>query len=616
MLLVPLLLIAGCSGCGDSSTSTFPGEPGGMGAGERAPDALLNNAMDNLRRLEEFASGEMLQQIIGQLNQWAQAQKPPADWRLDPLVATLPPAAAELPAVKGLDQLRFPLSDASVLQEIVWLHAVSGWARGEKLDELDRAKRLFDWTVRNIQLEIIPDDQAGQRVGQMPWETLLLGRGTWEERAWVFILLARQQHLDAALLVAGAPDDPQGQPARLWLGVLSDRKIYLFDPELGLPIPAPDGIRLQAAGPLDIQPATLAQVADDDALLRRLDLDQGRPYPVSSADLGRVVALIEASPVYLSRRMKLIESRLKGKQRKMVLTTDATAEAERWKAAAGIADAQLWMLPYRTLYEHTQLSPQQAEQRVARLLPQFFASYTTPPGSEESAEAAARHLNPFSPLHKTPLRSGAMIAPLYRGRVLHLKLELIKGKLVGQQEATKFYQEARPSDRQLANLEENYYKTALKAVQSLPAVDRKAARQKLKQAAAQWARIQAPLLRRASQDASYWLGLISFELGLVDSQRHDDETALRHCAVAIDYFRTRTLAASPDGPWTHGAHYNLARCYEATRQYDDAVAEYAADMRSPSYFGNLLRARWLDELRRKSKPKEPDAKTEKPAPAE
>ena len=64
------------------------------------------------------------------------------------------------------------------------------------IDDLERAKNLFDWTVRNIQLE--PDDP--NRIPQFPWETLLFGRGTATERAWVFILLLRQLDIDAAVL--------------------------------------------------------------------------------------------------------------------------------------------------------------------------------------------------------------------------------------------------------------------------------------------------------------------------------------------------------------------------------------------------------------------------------
>ena len=61
-----------------------------------------------------------------------------------------------------------------------------------------------------------------------------------------------------------------------------------------------------------------------------------------------LAALLEASPAYLARRMKMLESRLTA-ARKMALTTSPAPCAKRWKAAAGVADCRLWSLPYETL---------------------------------------------------------------------------------------------------------------------------------------------------------------------------------------------------------------------------------------------------------------------------
>jgi hypothetical protein len=59
----------------------------------------------------------------------------------------------------------------------------------------------------------------------------------------------------------------------------------------------------------------------------------------------------------------------------------------------------------------------------------------------------------------------------------------------------------------------------------------------------------AAALRFAQRNARYWLGLITFEEG--------------DYPVALHHFDARTLKAAPDGPWTHGARYNLARTHEA-----------------------------------------------------
>ena len=133
-------------------------------------------------------------------------------------------------------------------------------------DDRFRAARLFDWTVRNIQLE--RDESPRQRVPRQPWQVLLLGRGTAIERAWVFMLLARQQQLDVVLLAT--PDRQTAGQWHLWLPAqLVEGQLYLFDTELGLAVPGPKGHGV----------ATLEQAASDGSLLRRLDA-ANRPYPV------------------------------------------------------------------------------------------------------------------------------------------------------------------------------------------------------------------------------------------------------------------------------------------------------------------------------------------------
>ncbi len=185
--------------------------------------------------------------------------------------------------------------------------------------------------------------------------------------------------------------------------------MYLFDPLLGLPIPAPNGIQHDKSGELTIRPATLAEVRADGKLLERMNLDETRVYGVKPSELARVRVLLEGSPQYLACRMKMLEARLSGEQ-KMVLSASPSAEARRWKAVAGLADARLWLHPYQTLLRRSALDRRQVSARLASLL-QF---YIVPS------------------------------APLFRGRVLYLK-----GKLVGDGSAMQHFQKARPSNAEL-----------------------------------------------------------------------------------------------------------------------------------------------------------------------
>jgi tetratricopeptide (TPR) repeat protein len=455
----------------------------------------------------------MLQRTLDRLDQWARQQKPIANWKPDPMLATLPTALAELPAVKDLGKPQFALADGLALQEAIWFRDAANWAKGDDVDDLARSKDLFDWTVRNIQIE--PDrgsSPESEHVLQAPWETLLLGRGTAWERAWIFILLARQQGIDAVVL--GLPDANAPAPDKVkpWaVAVLSGGELYLFDPVLGLPIARPGGIQLNDQGQLDIAPATLSQLAADEKLLKQLDVDAKHPYPVSSADLQKAVALLEASPAYLQQKMAMIEARLVGAE-KLVLTAAPSAQAERLKAAKQIQSVRLWTLPYEQLAQRRRLGD-----RADRWQQTVFL----------------------------PFQAGQGPA-LWKGRVLHLK-----GIFTGDSNAVMYYQMARPSDRELADA-------------NLP-------------------RPMLDVYLRAKLAASYWLGLIAQAQGNYRS--------------AIDYLSNRTLLlALNNGPWTDGAHYNLARVYEAQHNYAKAVQTYRIETRTPASHGNLLRARWLESL--------------------
>jgi len=328
ILLLSVACTAGCSESAPKASSHQRADE--SRANEKWQNELFKYAIDNLDRLEEFNSAEMLRQIIDRLNQWIQVQKRPGDWHLDTMVATIPEPFARLPLVKHLSEMEYFDYDGQALQENIWLRNLSNWARGDQLDELARAKKMFDWVVRNIQLDS-ESTSSQTRPRQLPWETLLFAHGTAAERAWLFILMARQQGIDAAILAIPNTDDKTKNKFGEWLvAVLVDGKLYLFDMLLGLPIPAPDGISLTISGELDIKPATLAQVTQDDTLLRQLELDEKPESEAKPTDLKDTVALIEASPTYLALRMKMIESRLTGDQ-KMTLSTAASAQAKRFK---------------------------------------------------------------------------------------------------------------------------------------------------------------------------------------------------------------------------------------------------------------------------------------------
>jgi len=557
-LLVLSVVLPFGSGCRPPSSSSRPRSSGGPEAERAQQQEMFQYATRPFFYYWEYDRPEIFQQAVDRLDQWAREQEPP-DWELDPMVATLPGPLSEIFETLKVDQIEFPRSDSLALKEAVWLRDVSNWARGDAVEELDQAKRLFDWTVRNIQVSPVPAAEgAGARgiVFQEPWETLLLGRGTATDRAWLFILLARQQRIDAALVALTNPADPAARRVRPWaVAVLSQGQLYLFDANLGLPIPAADGIQRGPAGELDVRPATLAEVAADASLLERLDAGSEFRYPVQSTDVQRVVILLEASPTYLAKRMKLVEDHLVGDEQ-LVLTTDPSAQAERFKACSHVIDVRLWELPYRTIGQKRELGEERDKWQELQMIP-FKMPFDVSPvararspevdglawGTVQGREAAQEAERAAQEAGQADDGQAPIWAPaLRRARLLH-----IKGELTGEKAAGFYYTKARIPDRDL----------------NAPQVPRQA------KVALTWAKT----------NASYWLGLIAAHQGSAEA--------------AVDWLETRTLEAIPDGPWTSGARYNLGRVYESEGQIDKAVESYRLNSDAPDRHGNLLRALWL-----------------------
>jgi hypothetical protein len=504
---------------------------------------LFQIAIRNLNQLEDFNGSEMLKPALDRLNHWAGHQKPLPGWKPDPMLQTLPAPLRELAVVKALDTQEFrlesPPGDGWTLQEAIWLRDLSGWARGNSFDPLEQAKRLVDWTVRNVQLE--PEHTAAGMPGvaiQRPWETLLLGRGSAVDRVWVFLLLARQQRLDAAALAVGDPKDPEKQQVLPGLVVVLHKgQLYLFDLGLGVPIPGPKGLTRDARGQLDIRPATLAEVIADDGLLRQLDAGPELTYPLKSSQLKKVTILLEASPASLSQRMKLLESRLVGADARRI-TADPGAQARSFRKCSQVADVRLWQVPYLTILEEMQNRQARGQWQAMMLVP-FMAEFRDPASLQRKRETD-------DPEADSRGRSSGPVAALWKGRIYHLK-----GRLTGSPNAVECYQLARASQYDLST-----------------------AKSREVLARFVWAKL----------DASYWLGLVA---AVQDNP-----------PSAEDYFLNRTMKAMPGSFWTRGAIYNLGRVYEAWGKPQKAIECYRTEVQreAPDRPGNLLRARWLESV--------------------
>ena len=307
-----------------------------------------------------------------------------------------------------------------------------------------------------------------------------------------------------------------------------DKQLFLFDTELGLPIPGPGGVGI----------ATLAQVIADPQLLESLDVGDKYRYRVRRADLDKVVALLDASTEYLSQRMRLVEQNLDAADQ-MVLSVSTADLTQTLEGCQGVTDVRLWALPLETdMYQRTRMMMMAANQQMQW---QEFLDHGVLQG----------------------------LSTVARGRRQHLLGKFEKqGDKLG---ATAYYLAARMSDAQIADMKTNRdLQKSLGLEKTLGMLDRE-----WEQRLQQVQRLQV----ESKQHAAYWLGLTHLE-------EKDYE-------VAANWLKVRTLDSDPEGPWTAGARYNLARCYEALGRLDEARQLYLID-ESPQRHGCLLRARQLE----------------------
>ncbi len=461
-----------------------------------------------------------LLQLLERANQWLRNLKEEnGAWDPEPLVSGLSVELREAKPLKAflsdtaLQSGPFDDTEGRQLQQAIWLRDISNWAKGEAFSPVEVAETLFDWTVRNIQLDS-PDELGGVPTGDVstgyvhqPWQALMYGHGSAEQRAWVFAELCRQQQLDVVMLATG---DQWWLPA-----LLHDGQLVLFDTRLALPIPGKEPGTV----------ATLTEVIADPTLLSDLDVGDEFKYGTITEDLQQVTAWLVASPLQLSKRALLLEQAFEGDDF-VVFSASTRRVAEAAEKLSGVSNVQLWSFPFESVLAERAMSPAQRLRAGQRF------------------------------------RVFAQRPRLWKARVLHFQgtkevpIEDRNDPLaqpdLGHQQATALYQNPRirPPNVLLEKVELS----------------------------------KRAIYETAKGDASYWLGLLSYDLGKYK--------------VAEDWFAKRTLAAKPDGPWMAGARYNLARTHEALGDLEAAIKLLEAD-ESQQRHGNLLRAQELKKVKSK-----------------
>jgi hypothetical protein len=561
--LLLLLLTIGCTGRPHHATNSQVIEE------VQQTRSGLDQAYDMLARIEQFERGPAVANVMASLTNHLSEQKPIAGWKPDPLVSSLPRSIRELPPVEQLDRLEVAGTDATYIEEAILAQRIGQWVVQKELpadtkkwlagqeqtlgpetaQDLGAALLLFDWTIRNVQLDRLmptPKDVVGP-IGQggknlpaalrgipgpgytaAPWFVAMSGHGDAWQRGRLFIQLARQQGMDAIMLgVADASDTSKATP---WAcGVLLGDQIYLFDPAIGLPIPDSTGDGV----------ATLAQVSKEPQLLRSLDVDDEHQYPLDEKQVKSVFALIDAPLEALSERMQILQEGLAG-ERQLKLALQPSQLAARLRKLPGLTSVTLWVVPFEaTLFEAAfqQLPQFDPQLRQAMFEERMFLEQRT-----GQSQARYRHL---------------------RGQFMNT---------ADEQGAKALYVEARVPDEVIEALA-----TDADIQKQFGLYEEIKLRSNPEQRAAFVQSYQARL-RRSKQDCSYWLGLAHYETG-------DYETA-------VNWLDQRTLKAGEDNWWRPGARYNLGRTYEKLAAPALAQEQYLT-IEEPGELGALIRAKRL-----------------------
>jgi hypothetical protein len=196
---------------------------------------------------------------------------------------------------------------------------------------LDQAMRAFAWVMREVRLH--PEEGEASP----PSFVLRRGWGSALERSLIFLALLEQ---------LGEPDAPQPEMLGLLLDVPDGRggmnlwacgvvvgdgkDVYLFDPNLGLPLPGPNGEGV----------ATLAQAREKTEILAQLNVDAKNRYLLTKEQVQAAQAQLVCPLSALSPRMRYLQEKLLAPAVRVRLARDAAKDMERVKTACSTGAAK------------------------------------------------------------------------------------------------------------------------------------------------------------------------------------------------------------------------------------------------------------------------------------
>ncbi len=578
-LLAGALLLGGL-GCS--------GKPVEMGTGEDAiatPQSAadaddLTLAFDALSNFADAMDRQEMERTLFYLNQWMGQGNGSIAYTVPKLAQQGPRQYVELLQDDKLSRASFSMEDLTYLRQASWFKSVASrqttqanspwlvkWLKDREGDlgatesqHLATADRLFDWTMRNIQLdETLPrpkevaatvgttsgknaEDMPAPKRGvpgpgylNLPWKTLIFGHGDAIERSRVFIHLMRQAGLDVVML--GVPDKDYPGTTRIWAaGVYIANQLYLFDAELGVPLPDETGKGI----------LTLAEAVKSDGWLTALEARLQTKYRITMEDLKELQVYVEAEPESLSLRMIALENAIKERQAIKLTCNAVNLEADLAKQP-NVVRVSLWRVPFEAYY-----------------FERAFPTGNNPSKYPEVARAMAIDLNLMMPGEKISV-----------ARDYHLRGELTSDG--PKPKARQIYLMLRPPKRTMDALETS--STARKEAGFTESEIPKDPAKRAEYLAGLSSIVEKARLLK--QRATFWVALT-----------HMDEQNYQN---AVEWLKDRILDGDDQSKWRQGARYNLGRCYEELGRMDEAIAVYRGE-EGTQKLGDRVRASLLETM--------------------
>ena len=558
---VPLAMLVCLIGCEDENNKRMQAIQARQTQGKERRDSI-REAFRYLPQLIRMDRTAALREIRYQLNTWSKSVVESDTWKSASLLESISGPLRTIDFSKRMTKLEFGEPECEFLMQCQMMKEVgkwvierpyrdplfSPWLKQQKSvlpaddwNQLESTLKLFDWTICNVGINgqakdslrlvansELPINDNSPNYRQLPWQTMMFGRGDTWERARVFTQLAFIQGIDCVVLalpsLTGATENAS---LRLWcLAVPIGGELFLFEPQWGLPIPSQSGDGI----------ATLREAKENSAVLRRARLP-GRfdEYPVVQADLKSLIGLMDVEPFAVGRTMHTMERSIAGDNR-VRLSMDVNSFEDRLAKIDPAVSVRLWNVPW-----------------LAHVY-------------NQSMRERLNEKSPFSLAYAEAFGSFIMDTPISRARNLHFKGQF--ENTVDASGALRAYMDVRVDEQTLKDLPYDREIQARLSVIKQPTEPLENFQFRIAQA--------QKFYRRSKFDVAMFLAMLNNDLGKLDT--------------ANDWLMKRLLEIPGTEHWHAHARYLLGRNFEQQGDTTSAIKEYEFE-NSPQAAGNRIRIR-------------------------